>query len=172
MTLKNFLAAVDVLPSNVKVSPEIRITAYTLALQGQGLQASDFDEILARGLREWKFYPTPAEILDMWGRIRAKRYRALMADSVGIEGPDGRIRIVPMNSPEGQVERAKREQTALPEEVAAGETALKSKLNELAVKFAEPLKKPEKEYEVRELVDDPDGVEDARAMIAAQVAEL
>lgn len=116
-------------------------------------------------------FPDIADVLDRVRRKRSKDYSRLMDDNIAIERSPGVIGIVPINSPEGQAEIARREQVALPEDISNGEAVLKSKLNELAVKFAEPLKR-EKEYAVREFVEDSEGEAEARAKILAQVSEL
>jgi hypothetical protein len=109
MKIKEFLEVLDVLPSAVKVSAQIRVTAYTAALSGHKITGADLSEILNRGLQEWTFYPAPAEILSLWRDIQAERYSVLMADNVGILGADGRLKIVAKSSPEGQAEIARLE---------------------------------------------------------------
>lgn len=104
MKFGEFMAALDVLPSNVKLDPKIRITAYTAALAGEGITGGELDEVLRYGLQRWRFYPSPSEILDAVSMVRENRYRAILADCIAIDMGENRVRLVARNSPEGQAE--------------------------------------------------------------------
>lgn len=173
MTIQLFLESLDVLPSakNTRdISKQIRITAYTAALQGEGLSEVELDRILTEGLKRWKFYPTPAEILDVMRSLRYKDYRKVMVDNIAIERSPGVIGIVSRNSPEGMAELERREQEALPspEDLAVIQSNLKVQLEKMNLEF--PATK--KIYEERKPVIDPVGEAEARAQIEAQKEAL
>ncbi len=158
------------MPKQGELSVGYAVKSWEVVLGRCGATPDEIEEAAVKVLETLNWFPSPAQVVEFVRKVRADRYEA--KEKIGVMRADGRLGLVDRNSPEGQAELAKRELTALPEEVAAGETTLKSKLNELAVKFAEPLQKPEKEYAVREMVNDPEGEDVARAMIAAQLAEL
>lgn len=55
---------------------------------------------------EW---PDVADLVKVVNRNRAAKYAALMVDGIGVTGPDGRLSIVPKDSPAGLAELARLE---------------------------------------------------------------
>lgn len=111
-------------------------------------------------------FPDIADVLSRVNHHRSKQYALLMVDNIGIE-VDGRLSIVARSSPEGQAEIARREQECLPDP-----SEMKQRMEELMSRFETEVVPQKKIREVRELVSDPEGEDQARRNLAEQVKSL